>query len=82
MKLGLNDQVKKNIDKVEHVFLYDDDDSSTLMWCCLNDPNNSGANIKRETGKLYWCGTSEDGYVTVGESVMARGRKKKNDEKN
>ena len=39
-------------------------------------------NIKRETGKLYWCGTSEDGYVTVGESVMARGRKKKNDKKN
>lgn len=33
--------------------------------------------IKRETGKLYWCGTSEEGYVTVGESLMARGRNKK-----
>ena len=34
-------------------------------------------NIKRETGKLYFCGTSEDGYIVVGESLMARGRKKK-----
>ena len=33
-------------------------------------------NIKRESGKLYWCGTSEDGYITVGESLMARGRGK------
>ena len=63
MKLGLNDQVKKNIDKVEHVFLYDDDDSSTLMWCCLNDPNNSGANIKRETGML--TGISHTAQVSI-----------------
>ena len=33
--------------------------------------------IKREKNKLYWCGTSEDGYITVGESLMARGRSKK-----
>ena len=33
--------------------------------------------IKRESGKLYWCGTSEDGYLTIGESDMARGRGKK-----
>jgi len=34
-------------------------------------------NIKRESGKLYFCGTSEDGFITVGEAEMARGRKKK-----
>ena len=34
-------------------------------------------NIKRESTKLYWCGTSSDGYITVGESVMARGKGKK-----
>ena len=33
--------------------------------------------IKREKGKLYWCGTSEDGYIMIGESQMARGNKKK-----
>lgn len=33
--------------------------------------------IKREKDKLYFCGTSEDGYVTIGESLMARGRRKK-----
>jgi len=36
--------------------------------------------IVREKNKLYWCGTSEDGYITVGESEMARGNKKKQDE--
>ena len=35
--------------------------------------------IKRESNKLYWCGTSEEGYITVGESEMARGNKKKED---
>ena len=34
-------------------------------------------NIKREKGKLYFCGTSDDGFITVGEAEMARGRKKK-----
>ena len=38
-------------------------------------------NIKRESGKLYWCGTSPDGFVAVGESDMARGRKKKDGKK-
>ena len=33
-------------------------------------------NIKREKTKLYFCGTTEDGYITVGEADMARGRKK------
>ena len=38
--------------------------------------------IKRETGFLYFCGTSEDGYITVGKAEMARGRKKKDEQKN
>jgi hypothetical protein len=33
--------------------------------------------IKREVGKLYYCGTSKDGCLVVCESVMARGRKAK-----
>jgi len=33
-------------------------------------------NIKREPGFLYYCGTSEDGNLTIGKSEMARGRKK------
>ena len=32
--------------------------------------------IKREQGKLYYCGTSNDGFVTVNTADMARGRKK------
>jgi len=37
--------------------------------------------IKREKDKLYWCGTSEDGFITIGESLMARrGRVKNKDE--
>jgi hypothetical protein len=33
--------------------------------------------IKREKGKLYFCGTDKEGNITVNEAVMARGRKKK-----
>jgi hypothetical protein len=33
--------------------------------------------IKREQGKLYFCGTSENGCITVCEAVMARGRRGK-----
>jgi len=33
--------------------------------------------IKREQGKLYYCGTDSNGNVTVCEAIMARGRKKK-----
>lgn len=33
--------------------------------------------IKRQIGLLYYCSTSKDGYITVCEAVMARGRKKK-----
>jgi len=33
--------------------------------------------IKREAGFLYFCGTSEDGNLTIGKSEMARGAKKK-----
>jgi hypothetical protein len=33
--------------------------------------------IKREKTKLYYCGTDDDGNVTVCETMMARGRKKK-----
>lgn len=31
----------------------------------------------REKGKLYFCGTSKDGKITVCEAVMARGGRKK-----
>lgn len=37
-------------------------------------------NIKREKDKLYYCGTSEDGYILVGEAKMERGRKAKKKE--
>jgi hypothetical protein len=33
--------------------------------------------IKRETGMLYFCGTSKDGYITVNSAVMHRGGRKK-----
>jgi hypothetical protein len=33
--------------------------------------------IKRESGKLYYCGTDKQGNINVCEAVMARGRKKK-----
>ena len=33
--------------------------------------------IKREKGFLYFCGTSDDGNLTIGQSEMARGKKKK-----
>jgi hypothetical protein len=33
--------------------------------------------IPRESGKLYYCGTNKDGNITVCETKMARGRKKK-----
>jgi hypothetical protein len=32
--------------------------------------------IKREAGKLYFCGTTEDGFLTIGETLMMRGKKK------
>lgn len=34
-------------------------------------------NIKREQGKLYYTGTDELGNLTVCETLMARGKKKK-----
>lgn len=34
-------------------------------------------NIKREQGKLYYTGTDDQGNITVCETLMARGRKKK-----
>jgi len=33
--------------------------------------------IKRESGKLYYCGTDKKGCIVVCEAVMARGKKKK-----
>jgi len=33
--------------------------------------------IKREKGKLYFCGTDNKGNLTIGEVEMARGGKKK-----
>ena len=33
--------------------------------------------IKREQGKLYYCGTSKDGFITINEAVMHRGGRKK-----
>lgn len=37
--------------------------------------------IKRESGKLYYCGTSAEGNVTVCEAIMARGGKSKKKKK-
>ena len=37
----------------------------------------SKTNIKRESGKLYYCGTDSNGFVTICEAKMARGGKKK-----
>jgi len=34
--------------------------------------------IKREKDKLYYCGTDEQGNLTVCEAVMSRGGKKQN----
>lgn len=34
-------------------------------------------NIKRESGKLYYYGTDDNGNLTVCETIMARGGKKK-----
>ena len=36
--------------------------------------------IKREPGYLYYTGTTEDGYITVCRTKMARGRKKEKKE--
>lgn len=33
--------------------------------------------IKREKGMLYFCGTDNNGNLTINETAMARGRKKK-----
>jgi hypothetical protein len=52
IKFNLNESVKKNIPKVEHVFLYDDDDNSLLMGCVIEDPRHPGANINREVGMI------------------------------
>jgi len=32
--------------------------------------------IKRDKTKLFYCGTSKDGFITVCEAEQARGRKK------
>ena len=32
--------------------------------------------IKREKGFLYFCGTDDKGNLTIGQSEMARGKKK------
>lgn len=32
--------------------------------------------IKRENGKLYYCGTDDKGNITLCETIMARGKKK------
>jgi hypothetical protein len=34
-------------------------------------------NIKRESGKLYYCGTDKEGFLVVCEAKMSRGGKKK-----
>ena len=48
--LNLNDDVKKLLPKVDHLFLFDDDENSILMDSIIFDPKNPGANIKRVTG--------------------------------
>ena len=37
--------------------------------------------IKREQGKLYYCGTDKKGNITVCEAVIARGGRKKKEQK-
>ena len=37
--------------------------------------------IKREPGKLYYCGTDEEGNLTICEAEMKRGGKKKDKSK-
>lgn len=32
--------------------------------------------IKRESGFLYFCGTSKDGFLTINKAKMSRGGKK------
>lgn len=34
-------------------------------------------NLKRESGKLYFCGTDSNGNLTVCEAIMRRGGRKK-----
>lgn len=34
-------------------------------------------NIKRAKEMLYYCGTSDDGFITIGEAVMCRGGRPK-----
>jgi hypothetical protein len=34
-------------------------------------------NIKRDSNKLYYCGTDNEGNITVNEAVMKRGGRKK-----
>jgi len=38
-------------------------------------------NIKRESGKLYFCKTGSNGNIEICEAVMARGGKKKSKRK-
>jgi len=33
--------------------------------------------LPREKGKLYFCGTDDKGNLTIGETKMSRGKKKK-----
>lgn len=37
--------------------------------------------IKREKGKLYYCGTDKNGNIIVCEAIMARGGKSKKKKK-
>jgi hypothetical protein len=37
----------------------------------------ANTDIKRESGKLYFCGTDENGNITVCSAVMGRAKKKK-----
>ena len=44
MKLGLNEEVRKQIPEVEEVFLFDDDENSLILHSILKHP--SGANLQ------------------------------------
>lgn len=37
--------------------------------------------IKREKGKLYFCGTDDKGNLTLNSTEMSRGKKKKKSKK-
>jgi len=58
IQFNLNDTVKKNFDKVDHVFLFDNDESDLLFWVMMKHPTIKG-NFPKEVGMVTLeCGTT------------------------